>query len=732
MKRYKECVGRRWSIRSLVILCVLSMAFPSQGLGMEKREFAGKTYSAQEHKWYQEFQGSKYEVHPQVITVKFKKGLALASKRTFEAQQGFNELRENRLGYVDIEIPAGSNPLDVVQQLQADGVLEYAEINTLGRYLPVGDPDDQIFPDQWHLEKTQVSPNEPTGAWGITTGSNDVVVAVLDSGTDIGHEDLIGNIWVNPGEDADSDGALDASNPDHLDNDDKNGADDDGNGFVDDLAGWDFVNNNNDVLGPFFHGTHVAGIIGAMTNNGQGLAGVAGGFGPKKGVSVMAVGVGDNAPDGSILDDAIIYAADNGAKVITLSLTVGSSQAIDDAIDYAVNQKGVFMNNAAGNSSGPVGYPATNPNVVAVSSTDKNDVLSTFSNRGPEIELAAPGEEIWSTQKNNNYGEGDGTSYASPQVAGLAGLLLSCDPTLSQKKIRTIMHDSAVDLGDSGKDDLYGFGRIDALAALKSVNCMTPMPEAKYQYSAKVVCGIQKNPDDRRLARGLYATAINIHNPNQTPVKFNKILAMTYPPKEQRPGKVLPIATDTLKPGEALAVDCPDIQQRLFPNGFPTSYIKGFVVIKSPESLDVTGVYTATNLEGDNPSIDVEQIQEREMKSDRRLPDLVVKEIRRPAVSCPGGGGTCVTKTSITVANDGMQNAGSFKVRIVLDPTQGVIVTQSLSGLAAGDMQSLTVTTPPGGNCFDPDCTISATVDSDNSVNESNEGNNTRSETTLG
>lgn len=261
----------------------------------------------------------------------------------------------------------------------------------------------------------------------------------------------------------------------------------------------------------------------------------------------------------------------------------------------------------------------------------------------------------------------------------------------------------------------------------------SPTPRVtRFQYAAKVVCGIQKDPDDRRLARGIYATAINIHNPNQKPVKFEKILALTFPPKEQRPGKVLPIATDELKAGEALAVDCPDIQQRLFPNGFPTSYIKGFVVIKSPESLDVTGVYTATNPEGENPSIDVEQIKERGRKSDGRLPDLVVKEIGRPVVSCPGGGGTCVTKTSLTVANDGMKNAGSFKVRVVLDPTQGVVVTQSLSGLAAGDMQSLTVTTPPGGNCFDPDCTISATVDSENSVNESNEGNNTLSETTLG
>ncbi|WP_447969782.1 S8 family serine peptidase [Nitrospira sp. M1] len=136
-----------------------------------------------------------------------------------------------------------------------------------------------------------------------------------------------------------------------------------------------------------------------------------------------------------------------------------------------------------------------------------------------------------------------------------------------------------------------------------------------FHYAAKVVCGIQRDREDMRLARGIYGTAINIHNPGEKPVTFDKTLALTFPPKEQRPGKVLRIATDTLGPGEALAVDCPDIQQRLFPNGFPTSYIKGFVVIESSASVNVTGVYSAMNLQGENPSIDVEQIRERRTRS---------------------------------------------------------------------------------------------------------------------
>ena len=117
-------------------------------------------------------------------------------------------------------------------------------------------------------------------------------------------------------------------------------------------------------------------------------------------------------------------------------------------------------------------------------------------------------------------------------------------------------------------------------------------PPPAYQYAAKVVCGHQKDPKELRLTRGLYATTINIHNPGREPVKFFKKLALSYPPEEQRPGKVIRIAEDVLKDDEALKVDCPDLERRLFPGGFPNGYIEGFVVIESPASLDVTAVYT--------------------------------------------------------------------------------------------------------------------------------------------
>jgi hypothetical protein len=140
-----------------------------------------------------------------------------------------------------------------------------------------------------------------------------------------------------------------------------------------------------------------------------------------------------------------------------------------------------------------------------------------------------------------------------------------------------------------------------------------------YEYAAKIVCGVQRNPEDMRLARGFYATAINIHNPHQEAVQFSKKLALTFPPEEQKPGEVQRIAEDELRADEALEVDCMDIQQKLFPNGFPTPYVKGFVVIQSRTSLDVTAVYSAASLDEQgrvttHSSIDVEPIHERTVK----------------------------------------------------------------------------------------------------------------------
>jgi len=173
--------------------------------------------------------------------------------------------------------------------------------------------------------------------------------------------------------------------------------------------------------------------------------------------------------------------------------------------------------------------------------------------------------------------------------------------------------------------DASDFG-FDSGVFLDNLGFDTSCQEVRFDYAAKIICGLQNDPKDMRLARGFYATAINIHNPNDFDVRFFKELVLTYPPEEQKPGDIMPIAFHTLRADEALEVDCMDIQRELFPNGFLTHYIKGFVVIQSPASLDVTGVYTTASLDENgkvtnHSSIDVEQIRERKTKVLPELPE---------------------------------------------------------------------------------------------------------------
>jgi uncharacterized repeat protein (TIGR01451 family) len=252
----------------------------------------------------------------------------------------------------------------------------------------------------------------------------------------------------------------------------------------------------------------------------------------------------------------------------------------------------------------------------------------------------------------------------------------------------------------------------------------------KYEYAARLICGMQKRPKKQSLLHGLYATSISIHNPNDEKIYFFKKLALTYPPEEQKPGNVMPIAIDTLKYDEALNATCDDIQKTLFEDKFPTSYIDGFVIIQSPRSLDVTGVYTTANLGccyGDekHSGIHIEQIRERKRnRPDERRPDLVVSKIENLDVNCLEGAENCVTQVRVTISNIGSENSTAFDTA-VFDPGQSFAVGHTFSGgLAAGASQSFAVSSPPGESCFDPDCTICVTVDKEDDVLEYNEANN--------
>ena len=302
-------------------------------------------------------------------------------------------------------------------------------------------PNDPYFPSQWNLIKIRAP-----AAWQITTGSDRVVIAVVDSGVDLDHPDLKDKIWTN------------------TDEIPGNGIDDDENGFVDDVHGWDFVNWDNEPQDDWGHGTLVALIAAAETNNGYGGAGVS------WGARIMPIKVMDN--QGVLYHwhaaTGITYAVDNGAKIINLSWTLLSGidpQPVQDAVSYA-HSKGALVIAAAGDGfDSSYKYPAALDHVVSVAATDRDDGHPDFATYNEKVDVAAPGVDILALY-GEIYWRYSSTDFAAPLVSGLAALVWSVNPTLTPDEVESIIESTAVDLGEPGRDDYFGYGRIDASAAV--------------------------------------------------------------------------------------------------------------------------------------------------------------------------------------------------------------------------------------------------------------------------
>ncbi|HMA91728.1 MAG TPA: S8 family peptidase, partial [Polyangiaceae bacterium] len=308
-------------------------------------------------------------------------------------------------------------------------------------------PNDPLYGQQWHLPIIQAPQ-----AWDTANGSPNVVVAVIDTGIDLTHPDLVNVIWSNPNESSD-------------------GADNDGNGLVDDVHGWNFLGNNADLTDSTGHGTHVAGLIGAEKNNSVGVAGVA------SGVKIMPLVVGDTAPASAVVS-AIYYAATHGANIINMSFggheTFNGARA---AIDYAV-ARGVLLVASANNwSSEEYNYPAVYQDVLAVAATDPNDRRASLSNYGSWVDIAAPGQAVFSTFPPSSYMAVSGTSQAAPIVAGVAALVKSVHPGWTAEQVRAQLLASADDLDALNPDyvGLLGAGRVNAARAVGAV-IATPRP----------------------------------------------------------------------------------------------------------------------------------------------------------------------------------------------------------------------------------------------------------------
>jgi len=362
----------------------------------------------------------------------------------------------------------------LISKLKEDPNVEYAEPNYL--YQTSLTPDDPFLDQQWGL--TQIQSQE---GWDINTGSIDMAIAIIDTGIDYSHEDLGDRIWQN------------------IDEIPGNGIDDDLNGFTDDIAGWDFVNTenalcstdedcqieDNDPSDKLGHGTHVAGIVNATTNNSTGIAGIC--WTGK----IMNIRAGWKGNDGSgyldteAISKAIVYAVDNKADLINMSFGSDDfSETIANSLSYA-NDNHVLMIASAGNSGLEISsFPASSPHVFSIGATDKSDQKTFFSNYGTTIDLAAPGIDILSLRAEGTdmYGDGQhiveekyylasGTSMSAPFVSGVFGLVKALHPSWDKKEFEK-MTKLAVDPLSS--NFYVGHGRINLYKALSIT-----LPEAE-------------------------------------------------------------------------------------------------------------------------------------------------------------------------------------------------------------------------------------------------------------
>lgn len=363
---------------------------------------------------------------PGEIIVRFRTGRQGAMPRL---SQSLGLKAVKRVERLDAVVCSCANMREAIAKLSQDPDVAYAE--PIMTYRANGTSDaaprlgfrslaaDDRLGELWGMAKIEAS-----AAWETTTGAQ-VKVAVVDTGVDHRHPDLVGRV-------------------------DK---------------GRDFINNDADAMDDQGHGTHVAGTIGAGLGNG-GVVGVA------PGVSMLAVKVlgGDGSGTNESVANGIVYAADQKVDVISMSLGgAGKSRVIEDAVKYAIG-KGVLVVAAMGNeNTESPSYPAAIPGVMAVGSTTNRDIRSPFSNYGKHISVAAPGSDILSTVPGGGYEVLSGTSMATPHVSGLAALVKAAFPALSATELRARIERNTDDLGADGFDKYFGIGRINARRAVSAL-----------------------------------------------------------------------------------------------------------------------------------------------------------------------------------------------------------------------------------------------------------------------
>ncbi len=354
-----------------------------------------------------------------------------------------------------------------LQRLRADPRVAFIEPN-YQLHLLAGSgehpaPNDFEFGRQWGLHNSGQDSGmvgadiHALEAWQYVQGDQGITVAIIDTGVDYYHPDLEANLWINPGETPGND------------------QDDDQNGYMNDIHGFDFVSRDGDPMDDLGHGTHVAGIIGAVNNNGIGISGVC------RSVRLMAVKAFDASGSATLADvvEGIRYAVDNGAKIINASWGQSqSSRALEETVQQAT-RAGVLIVAAGGNERAKkASYPAAIPEALGVAATDNRDRRGDFSNYGEGIDIAAPGVKIFSTLPDAGYENMSGTSMAAPFVSGAAALVLQMSPDVQVGDLVEVLR-NAVDPIEA--DRYIGLGRLNLAKALRT---RAPLPIARLAPSA--------------------------------------------------------------------------------------------------------------------------------------------------------------------------------------------------------------------------------------------------------
>ena len=360
-------------------------------------------------------QNSESKHFPGRLLIKFRSGVSESSQDTILHDHGAKVA--DSIAKINVKIlNVPENALDNIESaLRTNSNVEFVEKDL--QLEPTIIPDDTYFSSQWHLSKIQ-APN----AWDISKGSN-TVIAILDTGVDPNHPDLK-------------------------------------NKLLSGYNAYDGTNNWSDVCG---HGTYVAGTAAAITNNGLEVAGVA------WDARILPIRITDASCYSyySTMAKGIVFAADNGARVANLSFHIfgGGASTLSNAAKYMYD-KGGWVVAAAGNTGKYESY-SENPYIISVGATSSDDNITSFSSYGPYVDFAAPGSSILTTKMGGSYGYVSGTSFSSPITAGLVALLFSANPSMTSQDVYDTLKASAVDLGTSGRDDYYGWGRVDAYKALQ-------------------------------------------------------------------------------------------------------------------------------------------------------------------------------------------------------------------------------------------------------------------------